>query len=58
MDKYVIDFLGKFFRIVLVIKSCLGDFRFGNFLIIPKISLGLEYGKIFWGRISGSLSFC
>jgi len=47
MDKYVIAFLGRFFRIVLVIKSCLGIFLFGNFLIISKISLGLEYVHAF-----------
>lgn len=43
IDKYIIAFLGIFFRIVLVIESCPGDFLFGNFLIMSNISLGFEF---------------
>jgi hypothetical protein len=57
MDKYVITFLGNFFRIVLVIKSCPGDFIFGNFLIIFNILLGLEYGKNFGEEYRAHLVF-
>lgn len=57
IDKNVIAFLGIFFIMVLVIKSCPGNFLLGNFFMMSRISLGLEYGRIFWGKTSGSLSF-
>lgn len=39
-----------------VMRTCSGDFSFGNLFIISLISIGVVKGSMFCGRISGSAS--
>jgi len=48
---------GNFFKIELVINPCLSNFLLSNFLILSKITLGLDYAKYFGEEYQARLFF-